>query len=81
MPAPLRAGLAHAGTHSSGSGALASAASGSSGAPRGERKMREVQAAREARIDALVADWSPSERSQFASLLARFNDALLAPRD
>jgi acyl-CoA reductase-like NAD-dependent aldehyde dehydrogenase len=28
-----------------------------------------------------VADWSPSERSQFAGLLARFNEALLAPRD
>jgi DNA-binding MarR family transcriptional regulator len=49
--------------------------------PRGERKMREVQAARAARIDALVADWSPSERTQFASLLARFNEALLASRD
>jgi DNA-binding MarR family transcriptional regulator len=44
---------------------------------RGERKMREVQRAREQRISGLVAGWSPADRRSFGDLLARFNDSLL----
>lgn len=45
--------------------------------PRGLRQMREVQDAREERIGSLVAGWSADDQRQFATLLGRFNDALL----
>jgi DNA-binding MarR family transcriptional regulator len=44
---------------------------------RGERKMEEVQAARERRIGDLVSGWPAADQRTFGELLGRFNDALL----
>jgi DNA-binding MarR family transcriptional regulator len=44
---------------------------------RGERKMEEVQAARERRIGDLVSGWPAADQRAFGELLGRFNDALL----
>jgi DNA-binding MarR family transcriptional regulator len=45
--------------------------------PLGDRKMREVQRAREERIGVLLAAWPRDDQRDFAALLARFNQALL----
>jgi DNA-binding MarR family transcriptional regulator len=44
---------------------------------RGERKMREVQRAREQRIRDLVGGWPAADQRAFGDLLARFNGGLL----
>ena len=44
---------------------------------RGERRMEEVQAARERRIGDLVSGWPAADQRTFGELLGRFNDALL----
>jgi DNA-binding MarR family transcriptional regulator len=44
---------------------------------KGERRMRQVQRAREERFEELVANWSIDDRERFGVLLGRLNDVLL----
>jgi DNA-binding MarR family transcriptional regulator len=46
----------------------------------GQRRMRDVRAAREGRIGDLVGDWPEADRRALGDALARFNDAIRRDR-
>jgi DNA-binding MarR family transcriptional regulator len=42
----------------------------------GRERLHQVRASRQALMRELLADWSPEDREQFASLLTRFNQSM-----